>query len=320
MDSEIKELTESFAAGAIGQKDFAKLREYALENKGNREEIRKHLSRYVAAGMLEDEQPVSAASMPFFKTPHGRETSHVNKRKRIIFMLAAAVIVLLLIPTIYMRVRPVAPAFQEWTASAGQSLKVALSDGTTFVLSPGSKMRCPSDYGQPNRNVVLDGEAIVSVVHDANHPFQVTTPNTVVKDVGTIFRVRDFSTMSQGMISLIEGKVQVKFKGKNYSLRPNEQATFATGSRVLNVSEMKSDTSEVKDVHSLIFDNEKLEDVAKLLTKAYGVEVVVDNDKKSNRIFGLFNAQQDSLAAILESISIMDNMKVIKTKEGYKIR
>lgn len=320
MDSEIKELTESFAAGVIGQKDFAKLRKYALENKGNREEIRKHLSRYVAAGMLEDEHPVGAVSMPFFKTTRGKETSHVNKHKRIIFMLAAAVIVLLLIPTIYMRVRPVAPAFQEWTASACQSLKVALSDGTTFVLSPGSKMRCPSDYGQPNRNVVLDGEAIVSVVHDANHPFQVTTPNTVVKDVGTIFRLRDFSTMSQGMISLIEGEVQVKFKGKNYSLKPNKQAVFATNSRVLNIGEMKNDTSEVKDVHSLIFDNEKLEDVAKLLTKAYGVKVVVDNDKKSNRIFGLFNAQQDSLAAILESISIMDNMKVIKTKEGYKIR
>lgn len=97
----------------------------------------------------------------------------------------------------------------EWrtiATRAGESRTVALRDGSRVDLGGGSALRI--DVADA-RHVVLDrGEALLTVRHDDAHPFELTTGDVTVRDVGTVFNVsRDGARID---VAVAEGAVRVQ--------------------------------------------------------------------------------------------------------------
>jgi ferric-dicitrate binding protein FerR (iron transport regulator) len=109
-----------------------------------------------------------------------------------------------------------------------QRARVVLRDGTTLTLGPASHLRISTDFGRRSRVLELDGEALFTVVHDPNHPFEIHTARTVVHDVGTTFDVLAYASDSIERIAVIDGQVSVG----GASLASRDVGTLDSGGRL----------------------------------------------------------------------------------------
>ncbi len=135
-------------------------------------------------------------------------------------MLAVGVAAMVVVATIVAREHAAPRGTQSVrelaTAAAGRAT-VTLRDGTRLVLAPDSRLRVPADFGVRERLVELDGEAELTVVHDAAHPFAVRTARAVVRDIGTRFVMQAYATDPLERVAVADGAVV---------LAPNRSTTF----------------------------------------------------------------------------------------------
>jgi transmembrane sensor len=78
---------------------------------------------------------------------------------------------------------------QVYATTVGQRDSVRLSDGSTVVLAPGSRLTVAAGFRRGHREVTLDGAAFFEVQHDGAHPFVVHSRGAEIRDIGTAFSV-----------------------------------------------------------------------------------------------------------------------------------
>jgi transmembrane sensor len=94
----------------------------------------------------------------------------------------------------------------DYASTVGQVQAVTLADGSSAVLSSGSRVHVRMTRGE--RDVeLLEGEAYFDVAHDTGRPFVVTAGGRHVTAVGTRFSVR--SDAQDVRVVVTEGKVRL---------------------------------------------------------------------------------------------------------------
>jgi len=88
----------------------------------------------------------------------------------------------------------------------GEQRSVALDDGTTVQLNTNTALTVKFEKNV-RRIALLRGEARFEVVKDPSRPFLVTTPQAVVRALGTAFNVRIMGERT--VVSVIEGHIRV---------------------------------------------------------------------------------------------------------------
>ena len=135
-------------------------------------------------------------SLPFGRAGHG-------------LARIAAAIACVVAGTVVWRLRPRAAPSREYATSPGQRLRLTLSDSTRVLLSVGTRLRVPRDFGIHTRAVELDGEAYFVVRHDPRHPFLVRTRQGVTEDLGTSFDVRAYPQEDYLQVVVAAGRVSL---------------------------------------------------------------------------------------------------------------
>lgn len=107
----------------------------------------------------------------------------------------------------------------------GERKMIVLSDSTKIWLNVASELRVDKGFGKSNRNVYLSGEALFDVIHNESLPFVVHTDKYDVKDLGTVFNVKNYPGDKQSETSLIRGKVEIQMinSRRKISLLPNQK-------------------------------------------------------------------------------------------------
>lgn len=101
---------------------------------------------------------------------------------------------------------------QDFATARGQRATFRLPDGTQVVLNVDSHLRVPAAYGRERRDVYVEGEAYLTVVHDAARPFTVHTARGVTRDIGTKFDIRAYPDDATESVVVTEGVVAVAAK------------------------------------------------------------------------------------------------------------
>ena len=122
----------------------------------------------------------------------------------------AAAIVCIVAGTVIWRVRPRAAPAREYATSPGQRLQLTLPDSSQVLLSVGTRLRVPRDFGVRARAVELDGEAYFVVRHDPRRPFLVRTRQGVTEDLGTSFDVRAYPQERFVQVVVAAGRVALR--------------------------------------------------------------------------------------------------------------
>lgn len=105
------------------------------------------------------------------------------------------------------RIRADANAVTEVTTLRGQRATLRLPDGTRVALGMATHLKYARAFGDSARDVYLDGDGYFEVAHDSAHPFVVHTRLANVRDIGTTFAVRAYTTSPSTEVVVTEGTV-----------------------------------------------------------------------------------------------------------------
>jgi len=99
------------------------------------------------------------------------------------------------------------PGWQTYATDEGSVERIELGDGSFVHLNANSEMRVR--FSERQREIVLQrGEAMFTVAHDRNRPFDVQANGTTVRAVGTVFTVR-LGKARDVEVTVTEGRVQI---------------------------------------------------------------------------------------------------------------
>ena len=247
------------------------------------------------------------------------ESKNKSKLRYIVYAVAASIIVALLVyyPFVYNshKMPKANPNFV--STKKGSKTNLELPDGTQVWLNGDSKITYDKSFGGSSRDVYLSGEAYFDVVHNDKLPFIVHTAEIDIKVLGTAFNVKAYATDKKTEATLIRGSIEVNFKkdgSRKILLKPNEKLTVErdlanSGQPEIQIAaihkqENDSVATEAQwNKNKLAFDNEKLEDIARQLSRWYGIEVEVSGDAlKEKRFTG--NFEQESVQEVMDALKV----------------
>jgi hypothetical protein len=123
-------------------------------------------------------------------------------------------------------------------------------------------------------------------------------------------------------VSLFHGSVEIYNEihpSKPIRMAPGECLTLnkLTG----KVLKMKNDVDEgsAQAMNDLNFINMRIDDIARQLSRSYGINIGVADSVRDHRFYGFFNRKEDTLNKILEVMSSTDLIKYKRMKDKYVI-
>lgn len=194
----------------------------------------------------------------------------------------------------------------EVEAPAGSRMHIELGDGTKVWLNHGSKLKYPLRFALENRKVFLTGEAYFVVAPNANVPFIVGTNHLEVKATGTAFNVSAYSGDDNVETTLVEGKVILYERETNHEIKtlsPGECLKFGTQKNAFTLESEHTEKNTAWKDGMLVFNNERVEDVAKKLARWYNVEVEIANEKVKDFTFTA-TFMDETLPQVLELMTL----------------
>lgn len=216
---------------------------------------------------------------------------------------AAALLLLLAVLAggIFFYPTPATTPYRLARTATGQQHTLRLPDGSRVTLAPQSQLRYPKQFAADVRDVYLEGEAFFEVSKNPHRPFRVHGGGWTTRVLGTRFNVSARPGAAQVAVSLVEGRVEVLDQQATYRLRPGQQllADRRTG-RVFRQPFSADRVTGWRQRH-LIFQNEKLADVAEQIERLYGVKLVFADTATANvRLWATF--RNEPLPAVLAAL------------------
>lgn len=168
------------------------------------------------------------------------------------------------------------------TTPRGRIFQLTLSDGTKVWLNAASSLRYPATFSKGQRLVEVSGEVYFEVASDPSSPFLVSfggrqgQPAGTVKVLGTSFNISTYPDEAASRTTLIDGAIKVSGTSGQLILKPGQQSELTR-----NGALAMHDKADLRDVlswknGSFSFDNKSLEEIMRLLSRWYDIDIVYE--------------------------------------------
>lgn len=193
-------------------------------------------------------------------------------------------------------------------ALPGQKLSITLPDGTQVKLNSGSRLVAPQQFTGNTRQVFLEGEAFFEVIEDTSHPFVVNTDNFTVKVLGTSFNISSYQQEQNNSVAVVTGRVMVSSSPEapeviSETLTPDQMLVYSAGKK-----SWERQNGFDRDLilgwrdQKLIFKDDQINNILKILSRWYGVEFRVDTTIDPRREYTA-RFSNPTLKEVMESLS-----------------
>lgn len=153
----------------------------------------------------------------------------------------------------------------EQTNNSNKPQIITLSDGSSVLLQPNSKLSYPKTFSGNERKVYLSGEGFFEISKNPKKPFYVYANEIVTKVVGTSFRVKAYSDQSDVEVLVRTGKVKVKSNDlvnqsnqQEVVLLPNQALRFFRNelkfNKITNITQDETLVKSVGNIEQLSFE------------------------------------------------------------------
>ena len=182
---------------------------------------------------------------------------------------------------------------EEVVNTTSTNLTVNMPDGSHAILKPESKLSYTKSFTGNIREVYLSGEAFFDVIKNPSKPFFVYANGLITKVLGTSFWVKAYEEDKQVTVLVKTGRVSV-FAQKNTQnpdpetnglvLTPNQQVVFGKADERLTrkLIERPVILLSPQELKQFSFTNASVTDIFAALEKAYGVDIVIDEELMAN--------------------------------------
>lgn len=182
---------------------------------------------------------------------------------------------------------------KEVSNNTNTAFNVNLPDESIVILKPKSKISF-NDFGSSAiREVYLSGEAFFDVKKNSKKPFLVYSNGLVTKVLGTSFTIEAFEKNKNVIVDVKTGKVTVYPQSQildsdpetsGFVLIPNQKVVFEKTQERLTRTLVEKPLLIIseKELAQFKFNDATLEQIFLALERAYGVEIITDNDDLKN--------------------------------------
>jgi ferric-dicitrate binding protein FerR (iron transport regulator) len=189
-------------------------------------------------------------------------------------------------------------AFNTIETPKGGQYQVVLPDGSKVWLNAYTSLKFPVSFNnQKERRVELSGEAYFEVAHNKDLPFRVVTARQTVEVLGTHFDVNAYADDAITKTTLLQGLVRITAASRSAILNPGQQAKL-TGT--LDVSEVNTAEAIAWKNGYFNFDDEKLENIMRSVSRWYNVDVVFEDQSLKKETFGAVTTRFANITTLLK--------------------
>ncbi len=193
----------------------------------------------------------------------------------------------------------------------GESASIQLGDGSRIDLNTDTELSV--HYAWTRRSVKLErGEALFSVVHNADKPFEVFAAGGRIQDIGTRFNV--YQQTDRVSVTVLEGEVSVA-AGQNsvaQNLTPGQQLSYDSTGKISDVAHADTDTATAWQKGRLVFKGQPLSVVLEQLGRYHDVSLQIQGPRLQElKVSGVFPT--DNLNLTLNTIAGALPIKVTQT-------
>lgn len=204
-----------------------------------------------------------------------------------------------------------------------KSLKeIVLKDGTAVTLNTRSVIKYPEKFSKKSRIVELEGEAYFEVAVDPNKPFIIKAQNTLTKVLGTAFNLRAVPEEEEVILTVTSGEVSfsadINGKDKPLNLTAGERGIMLKSDNMVRKESNENVNFLAWKTGQLVFNHTTLKEVAKDLSKFYGMEFQISNAKLDTVVINNIHFNHSTLEEIMEVFDFW-RIAFIKTDKGYMI-
>ncbi|WP_454062814.1 FecR family protein [Candidatus Nitrospira salsa] len=209
---------------------------------------------------------------------------------------------------------------ESYQTAKGEQRTIHLADGSTILMNTDSQLsvRLSTD----ERRVTLKrGEALFTVAHDSQRPFDVYVANGVIHDIGTEFLVRQSSVKVN--VAVLEGEVEVALNHAEQSragthptvLRQGEHLFYTAQGRLSAVEPFNEKATAAWAKGKLVFVEKSLKDVLKEWSRYRADEIRIDDPKlRDLPISGTFHL--DNIKGFLQALEDTFSIRVVSRNEN----
>ncbi|WP_025762326.1 FecR family protein [Dyadobacter tibetensis] len=171
------------------------------------------------------------------------------------------------------------------TETTGAYQPIALSDGSTVLLYPGSTLRFPTEFNGTQREVFLEGKAFFEIAKNARRPFLVHSQEMVTRVLGTSFLVDAFEDRDNFEVVVKSGKVSISTKAayekmaSEVALEPNQRLVLQRKEQMMVRSVIATpqiDKISPNNIQPLIFTDTTIDNILTTLSGRYNVQFSVE--------------------------------------------
>jgi transmembrane sensor len=239
-----------------------------------------------------------------------------EKSKKYAKYLLPGLLLLIIVGTVLMRDYVLqSELYSEKYNDSEKPIVLTLSDGTVVTLAPHGRFRYPTNFGNKDRRVELDGEAQFSVSRDENQPFKVYAGDVIATVLGTVFNVKKLGGDSMVVIELIAGKLKVETvdglgpAGQSLILSPDERVLYRRNGKLLYKEKWQSQNDSQLPSNHLVFRRNNFEELAEQIKTVFGITLINQSNNKTWLFTGEF--KNTSAINVIESICIVEKMNYV---------
>lgn len=184
--------------------------------------------------------------------------------------------------------------------------ELKLSDGTVVSLNADSYIRYPLNFDGNKREVTAEGELLFKVASDKNRPFRVLSNKQQLEVLGTIFNLHSREGLDK--TTLLEGRVKIKVKDKEYFLKPGQQALVSEDVAINDVL-AREKVAWTED--RFVFHNSSFIDILKEIENWYDITFYFEEQLDMNI---------KMLGEVSRSIKLRELLDVLEMNCNYEFK
>lgn len=279
-------------------------------------ELMQHLEQEFRAAAHEPtaDQPGKAATYEYLLQQTGQSRTRTRHLKW--WGRAAAAVLLLAGGSLLFLPRDPQPGIVAGAAPAMDTLYNAekrevsrlFPDGSEVKLTPGSYVCYQHDFAH-DKQVYLHGAGTFTIQYDAEHPFAVHVGALEIKDLGTVFYIRDQPDSIK--VKLLQGKVLIHGLKDDIIMAPGELFAMEKQHQSFKVIAEKTvakPTEKARSYH-LHFENAGLAEVFKVLEGRFNRKIKYKPEDISDKVFTGNLANQATIENAIKLICIANDLQ-----------
>lgn len=196
-----------------------------------------------------------------------------------------------------------------------------LSDGTVIWLNSETQLKYPVTFTKGKTRIVelIYGEIYLDVSPDSQNggsSFKVINKSQEIEVLGTEFNIKAYKNEMDVSTTLVEGKILLSAGEEKQILLPNQKAKLNLDSDHLDIStvDVTDEISWKRGVFS--FRGTTLEEIAKVLSRWYNVEISFTNPAIKDVTFNGMINKKESIENILNIIISTNSINAYEIKNN----